>query len=1077
MKKNIYRKLKMFACYSVRGLLLQVLFVNLLFAMSPTEAQKLDQIKISVNITNVTLKEALHTIEQKSNLTFFYDSKNIPLDEKVSLNLDESTVEEVLTSLAQNLGLSFSQVDHLIIVKKVNIQKNNADNNVAGEIRGQVKGSDTKNPLPYAIIMIVGTNNGATTDIGGNYILRNIKPGKHQISISYVGYTTKVIDVTVKPDKVTETNIVLEITSVEGKEVVVTAQRIGQQNAINEQINSSSIKSVVSSDRIRENPDANMAEALGRLPGLSLIRSGGEGVGIVIRGLSPNYSTVSLNGLQLPSTSYTDRSTGISGISQYILEGAEVFKTITADMEGNSVAGAINLTLSPAPDSLHYHILAQGGYNSLNKYWGNYIFQGEISNRFLDSRAGVRFNIDAERTNRSVQTMSATYNVTSNFYHGLQYEPVYLNTASLNDVINIKDKQAATLILDWKFSPTSKILLYNLFSVSGADVSSVAKQFVPQPAGMVAYSMSQNNLGKNLLYTSLLSGDHAFNWFNIDYGFAYSQTHNYVPNQRTWQFTLSDAYADSNKTQQTLKLEPSQVISLANDNSDIASLQRIQLVQLGNNSNDMIQRDITANFNIKIPYNLSENVSGFFKTGIKYKTTNRNASFINSTQNPSVQFGSAASQSLPWVSQTGVRLNAIPFYDHINSDFLGGQYNFGWYPNFNHLNQLWDWWNNYSNNLLAQGPATVLAAVGQFQQIGFVPDFYASSVNNQDIKEKYIGTYLMSELNMGSAVTFTPGVRYEKVTDDLIGNYVYDLAQAYTLNFPKTYQTAQHNDEFFLPMVNLKIKPADWTHLMLSYTKTLSRPDYSSIVPNTFVHNTTLPYLYQAGNPDLKPEQWTSYDLQLAIYTNEIGLFSLNGFYKEAMDKIWSRSYTRIKGDPVIPGFTDNDQVTVIQTVNNKYKTYLKGIEIEWQTNFWYLPNPLNYFTLNLNYTLISTETKYPTTRTFMTYVNNAQGRPVPTINRVDSIETDKMLNQPNSIANISLGFNYKGLNAWLSYQFNGATLTNWSTQPELVGIQNSFQMWDLQIAQELPVPGLSLMFNVANINNEVQNSRLIGDP
>ncbi len=947
-----------------------------------------------------------------------------------------------------------------------------------GTIAGRVIGSEDKKALPYATVMITGTNLGVATDIDGNYIIRNIDSGKHVIIISYVGYETKKIDVNIKPDQVTKLNIALDITAVKGKEVVVTAQRVGQQNAINEQINSDVIKNVVSADRIRENPDANMAEALGRLPGLSLIRSGGEGVAIVIRGLAPNYSTVTLNGMELPSTSYTDRSTSISGISQYALGGAEVFKSITADMDGNSVAGKINLTLAPAPENFHYHILAQGGYNKLNNYWGNYIFEGEVSNRYLENnQLGVRLSLDAERVNRSVQTMGGSYQVISNNYNGLQYEPVYLYSASLNDVANIKEKQAATLVFDWKPSPTSKILFYNLFSSSGSDFNQFSKQFIPNNA-VVSYSMvTQNNFGGNLLYSSILSGEHSLEWCNIDYGISFSQTHNYVPNQRTWQFTLPNAYDQQYRTLQTQQLPPSEVIGFSNDNSSISTLKQIQLVQLGNNQNDLLQKDINMNLNIKIPFELGDYISGFLKGGVKYKTTNRAANFYSSSQQPDVQFGDFAKESLPWVEQNGVRLDAVPFYDHIVSNFLNNQYKFGWYPNFDRLNQLWDWWNNFSNALMAKGRDSVIATVGNFNQIGFVPNFYASSINNQDIKEKYYGTYLMSEIDFGGLITVMPGVRYEKVTDDMIGNFVYDLAQAYTLYFPRTYQNAKHNDEFFLPMINMKVKPFDWMHVMLSYTKTLGRPDYNDVMPNTFVHNTLLPYSYQAGNPDLKPEQWTSYDMQVALYNNMIGLFSLNGFYKVAKDKIWSRNYTRIKGDPIVPGFTDKDQVTVTQTVNNQYLTYLRGIEVEWQTNFWYLPHPLNYFTLNLNYTLIGTDTHYPSTRLYITYVNNAQGRPVPTINRVDSVVSGKMLNQPNSIANISLGFNLKGLNVWLSYQFNGATITNWSLQPELVGTQNSFQMWDLQIAQELPLPGLSLQFNIANINNEVQNSKLQSDP
>ena len=78
----------------------------------------------------------------------------------------------------------------------------------------------------------------------------------------------------------------------EGDVVVVSAQREGQMAAINQQINSISIKNIVSADKIEELPESNAAEAVGRLPGVSLQREGGEGNKVVIRGLAPKYNKV-----------------------------------------------------------------------------------------------------------------------------------------------------------------------------------------------------------------------------------------------------------------------------------------------------------------------------------------------------------------------------------------------------------------------------------------------------------------------------------------------------------------------------------------------------------------------------------------------------------------------------------------------------------------------------------------------------------------------------------------------------------------------------------------------------------------
>lgn len=163
---------------------------------------------------------------------------------------------------------------------------------------------------------------------------------------------------------------------------------------------------------------------------------------------------------------------------------------------------------------------------------------------------------------------------------------------------------------------------------------------------------------------------------------------------------------------------------------------------------------------------------------------------------------------------------------------------------------------------------------------------------------------------------------------------------------------------------------------------------------------------------------------------------------------------------------------------NHSYEVELMGVEFEWQTSFWYLPGPLKYFTLSLNYTYIQSETKYPLT--WIEYVSPPEGgRPVPA--RFDSVTTGPMLFQPAHIANVSLGFNYKGFNTWLSFQYNGEIFTskNYIVE-ELDGVKEHFYRMDLQMTYEIPlkIPGhLQVIGNFANLTNFTEVSRLSGDP
>jgi outer membrane receptor for ferrienterochelin and colicin len=106
-------------------------------------------------------------------------------------------------------------------------------------------------------------------------------------------------------------------------------------DAINRQLASKSLKNIVSSDRIQELPDANAAESVARIAGVTIKREGGEGNKVVIRGLSPKYNAITVDGTRLASTDPDDRSTDLSMISQYMLDGIELTKAGTPDNDGD----------------------------------------------------------------------------------------------------------------------------------------------------------------------------------------------------------------------------------------------------------------------------------------------------------------------------------------------------------------------------------------------------------------------------------------------------------------------------------------------------------------------------------------------------------------------------------------------------------------------------------------------------------------------------------------------------------------------------------------------------------------------
>ena len=165
-------------------------------------------------------------------------------------------------------------------------------------------------------------------------------------------------------------------------EVTAYGQARGQVAAIHQQLNAKGISNVVSGEKLKELPDVNVAEAIGRLPGLMVERNRGEGQKIIIRGLAPKYNTISIGGHMAPSTSPDDRSTDLNMISPEILGGVEVLKANTADMDADGLGGTVNLTLREAPAGFKMNAGILDGlqrpFQIAEQLPGNFLFEQQV---------------------------------------------------------------------------------------------------------------------------------------------------------------------------------------------------------------------------------------------------------------------------------------------------------------------------------------------------------------------------------------------------------------------------------------------------------------------------------------------------------------------------------------------------------------------------------------------------------------------------------------------------------------------------------------------------------------------------
>ena len=234
-----------------------------------------------------------------------------------------------------------------------------------GIIKGHLTDAQSGEPLMFANVALLGTVLGGVTDEQGNYQLSNIKPGTYTLLFSYIGYGDYEVQVTISAGETKVVDGSLMVESIMGEEVVVTAMARGQTAAINQQVNSNTIVNVVSKEKIMELPDQNAAETVARLPGVSLVRDGGEGTKVTLRGMSPRFNSITIDGERIPSTSDQDRSVDLSMFSTDALAGIEFYKALLPDMDGDAIGGQINFTSRTASGGFHGNVRAQTGYNVL----------------------------------------------------------------------------------------------------------------------------------------------------------------------------------------------------------------------------------------------------------------------------------------------------------------------------------------------------------------------------------------------------------------------------------------------------------------------------------------------------------------------------------------------------------------------------------------------------------------------------------------------------------------------------------------------------------------------------------------
>ncbi|MDZ7723263.1 MAG: DUF2012 domain-containing protein [candidate division KSB1 bacterium] len=574
--------------------------------LMPSGMQK----KIAVNFKNETFEDALSIISREADMMINYNRDDLPLDSKISLEMyDVLALEAIVNVLKKtNTALHFTSAGQVAIVPAADAP---AGRSRRGTVKGKVADASSGEPLPGANVVIDGTSIGAATDIDGEYVIRNVKPGSYTLEIRYIGYKNASYEIKVESDETLVRDARLSYASVQTEEVHVTAQREGQLEAINKQLSSRSIRNVVASDRIQEIPDANAAESLGRLPGINVLRSGGEGTKVSIRGMTPKFNTVKLNNVAIPSTDTDNRSVDLTMISPNMLSEIEVIKSLTPDQDADAIGGVVNLRLKEAEPGLHTDILVQGGYNEKMQSYKPYKIQASISNRFFNDKLGVSLQGNLERADRGTHLLDVDWEIVKEM--GLGESPLEMDVFKLQDREDIRKRYGASIIMDYQM-PNGQLQFNSIYTQWNRDRLDRTEEF---RFSVVEHHWDVKGEEHEInTFTHSLQGENDFSFMIVDYGLAYTTSNRNHPRDLSLNFIELSAFDRGYSS--LLTKGPKALFGFARNDYEEAYVKDLDIWQT-----EMHDNNFQANLDFTIPMQVGSFLSGDFRFGGKYTSKDR----------------------------------------------------------------------------------------------------------------------------------------------------------------------------------------------------------------------------------------------------------------------------------------------------------------------------------------------------------------------------------------------------------------------------------------------------------------------
>ncbi|ASP40967.1 TonB-dependent receptor [Bacterioplanes sanyensis] len=876
--------------------------------------------------------------------------------------------------------------------------------NADGILEGRVINAAGDGQLTGAVVRIEELQRETLAGQGGRFRLPSLKAGEYTLSVHLGQQQLDRRSIVINDDQITREHIVLSADALL-EEVLVIGQAAQMQRALDRQRYADNLINAVNADAIGQLPDNNAAEALQRVPGISIERDQGEGRFVRVRGISPDLNSVSVNGTQLPAPEAGRRAVALDVLPADLISSLVVTKALTPDMDANAIGGSIEVESISAldRDGLFYTVRAEASYDQLTEQTSPAyaLTAGNTFELARQQRLGIAaaFSYD--------QHKFGSDNVETGAAWDLSEQDAALEELEQRDYRIERERLGAALNMDYQLSTNHRFFWRSLYSSFRDDEQRLANviefgelsasdepgEFEFDGKARAAGETGLAEVKRELkdreetqeILASTLGGEHFLGAWTVEYAVGYSQAKEDEPSSLDGAVFKQENVGGMGFTNSR---KPRLISSDDYVNSSAYELDDVEYSQA-----------LTEDTHISGRLDISRDL------------------FIG--RYPALlKFGAKSSQR-----EKTQRIDEFKFEDWSDHGISDAQLTLDQYLSASPDYELGRFGPGISSGAV-RGLLTGLNKNDFF-------DAEASRAASYDIHENIYAAYVMGRIEM-DAWMLLAGVRHESTQQDFDGTGVDGDG-----NF-----TAIDDDHHYghtLPSLHARYELLDGTQIRASWTQAVVRPTFEQMSPS-FVDDGEEAEL---GNTQLNAMQANNLDLSVEHYMGTAGVVSAALFYKDIRDFIFA---TDLAGSS--ERWQDYDEVA---TYRNGDDASITGLELAYSQKMNQLPAPLDGVLIAANLTVSDSEADIVTFDG-----GNASRRSID------------LPNQSDVTGNIIIGYEKHGLMLRLASNYKSQYLLEVEDLASKDGdvYQDAQTQIDFSSSYNL-TEQLKLTFDIANVTDE----------